>query len=85
MVKPATWQLQDAKNRLSEVVDEALSSGPQIITRRGTETAVVVSFEEWTRLSGGGERLIDVLRRAPRMPGGLDVERASDLGRKVEL
>ena len=38
-----SWQLQEAKNRLSEVVDEALKEGPQVITRRGVETAIVLS------------------------------------------
>lgn len=80
-----SWALQDAKNRLSEVVSESLRRGPQIITRRGKETAVVVSYEEWMRLSRRRGRLIDVLRRAPRVPGGLDVKRSRDTGRKVDL
>lgn len=45
----AKWQLQDAKARFSELVDEAVAKGPQIITRRGIETAVVVSIDEWRR------------------------------------
>jgi prevent-host-death family protein len=85
MPKAAKWQLQDAKNRLSEVVDEAVRSGPQIITRHGEETAVVVSFDEWTRLSRRRGRLIDVLRRAPRIPGGLEVTRSRDTGRDLDL
>jgi antitoxin Phd len=43
----ATWQLQDAKAKLSEVIDTAKKSGPQIITQRGIKTAVVMPFEEW--------------------------------------
>ena len=46
-----TWALQDAKNRFSEVVDRAIAEGPQTITRRGKETAVVVSMGEFKRLS----------------------------------
>ena len=38
-----TWQLQEAKNKLSEVVDEAIREGPQVITGRGEEVAVVIS------------------------------------------
>jgi len=38
-----TWQLQDAKARFSELIDKATSEGPQIVTRRGKEEAVVVS------------------------------------------
>jgi len=49
---PARWALQDAKNRLSEVVDAALQGQPQIVTRRGVETAVILSHDEYARLSG---------------------------------
>ena len=45
------WQLQDAKNKFSEVVDKALKSGPQIITRRGIETAVIISIEDYQKLT----------------------------------
>jgi prevent-host-death family protein len=82
---PRTWQLQDAKNRLSEVVDEAARNGPQIITRRGVEAAVVVSAADWARLARRRSSLIEVLRRAPRVAGGLDVTRARDTGRDVDL
>lgn len=44
-----TWQLQDAKNKLSEVVDTSITKGPQIISRRGRNTAVVISFEDYQR------------------------------------
>lgn len=83
--RPRSWQLQDAKNRLSEVVDEAVRSGPQVITRRGVEAVVVVSVADWARLSRRRSPLIELLRRAPRTPEGLDVSRARDTGRKVEL
>ena len=49
---PARWALQDAKNRLSEVVDAALSGQPQIVTRRGIETAVILSHDDYARLCG---------------------------------
>lgn len=42
-----TWQLQEAKARFSELLDKAESEGPQIVTRRGKEAAVVVSVETW--------------------------------------
>ena len=80
-----SWQLQDAKNRLSEVVDEAARNGPQVITRRGVEAAVVVSAADWATLSRRRSPLIEVLRRAPRTPGGLDVSLSRDAGREVEL
>jgi antitoxin Phd len=44
------WQLQDAKARFSEFLDAALRDGPQVVTRRGIESAVLVPIEEWRRL-----------------------------------
>jgi len=44
------WQLQDAKARFSELIDATLKKGPQVVTRRGIDTAVVISVEEWSRL-----------------------------------
>jgi len=46
-----TWQLQDAKNKLSEVVDTSITNGPQIITRRGRNTAVLISYDEYQKLT----------------------------------
>ncbi len=46
----SAWPLQDAKARFSELVDTTLKKGPQIVTRRGVETVVVVPIEEWRRL-----------------------------------
>jgi antitoxin Phd len=45
------WSLQDAKNKLSEVVDAALQGRPQMVTRRGVKTAVVLSYEAYTRVA----------------------------------
>ncbi len=87
-----TWQLQEAKNRFSHVVDEALKHGPQVITRRGVETAVVVSVEEYRKL-GGGEKneekgkgsFLEFLRNSPLWGVELDIERSKDTGRDIEL
>ena len=46
----SSWQVQDAKARFSEVLDATIKKGPQVITRRGIETAVLVPIEEWNRL-----------------------------------
>ena len=45
------WQLQEVKNRFSEVVNLALADGPQTITRRGKPVAVMISVEEFRRLA----------------------------------
>ncbi len=44
------WPVQDAKARFSELLDACVSEGPQIVTRRGAETAVLVPISEWRRL-----------------------------------
>jgi prevent-host-death family protein len=61
-----TWQLQDAKARLSEVIETAKKAGPQIITQRGVKSAVVLPFDEWE--SGQrpkGQTLLEILRSGP--------------------
>ena len=45
-----TWQVQDAKARFSEFLDACLAAGPQMVTRRGAEAAVLVPVQEWRRL-----------------------------------
>jgi len=45
-----TWPVQDAKARFSELLDACVSEGPQVVTRRGSETAVLVTIAEWKRL-----------------------------------
>ena len=44
------WPVQDAKSRFSEFLDTALAEGPQIVTKRGVETAVLLPIEQWRRL-----------------------------------
>jgi antitoxin Phd len=46
----ASWRVQDAKARFSEFLDATITKGPQVVTRRGVETAVLVRIEEWHRL-----------------------------------
>ncbi len=45
-----TWPVQDAKARFSEFLDACISKGPQVVTRRGTETAVLLPIDAWRRL-----------------------------------
>ena len=44
------WPVQDAKSRFSELLDACVSQGPQIVTRRGAQTAVLVPIAEWKRM-----------------------------------
>ena len=47
-----TWPVQDAKARFSEMLEDCLKHGPQLVTKRGNEAAVLVPIEEWRRLRG---------------------------------
>jgi antitoxin Phd len=48
--KVTSWQVRDAKARFGEFLDASIKKGPQVVTRRGVKTAVLVSIEEWERL-----------------------------------
>lgn len=81
----AKWQLQEAKNQLSEVVRKAQSEGPQVITLHGSDAAVVVSARDYGRLSRPRGKLVDFFRKSPLVGVELDLERDKDVGRKVAL
>jgi prevent-host-death family protein len=79
------WQLQDAKNRLSQVVREAQTSGPQLITVRGQEAAVVISPDHFRRLTQTKGSLAEFLQSSPWADVELDLERSSELARELSL
>lgn len=78
-----TWNLADAKNRLSEVVNLALSEGPQVITRRN-DTVVVISSARYEELTGKRPSFKDFLFQGPSFEG-LDLGRDESPMREVEL
>jgi prevent-host-death family protein len=78
------WQLQTAKQHFSELVERARRDGPQVVTKHGKEAVVVVSVEEFRRLRGSEPSLIEFIRSAPDFDE-LDLDRAPDRGRPVEL
>lgn len=57
-----TWQLQEAKNKFSEVVETSLSKGPQIISRRGKNTAVLMSYNDYQKITKPKKDLKTLLR-----------------------
>lgn len=81
----AEWPLQDAKNRLSELVNQAVEKGPQTITRRGKPAAIVLSVEYFRRLTASREDLVTFFRKSPLLGVELDIERSDDTGRDVAL
>ena len=59
------WQVQDAKARFSELLDASLREGPQVVTRRGVEAAVLVPIEEWRRLKHAARPTLKEFLLAP--------------------
>ena len=69
------WSVADAKARLSELLDQAISDGPQAITRRGREIAIVVSAEEWKKKSLRVGTLAEFLAASPLRNSELSIGR----------
>ena len=79
------WQLQEAKARLSEVIQKALNEGPQDISLRGHPAAVVLSHVDYERLTRPKLRFTTFLRESPLHGVELELERNASLAREVGL
>ena len=89
---PDHWQIQDAKQRFSEMIRAVTSDGPQVITRHGEDVAVVVDIDEYRRLTRPAVDLASVLLGGPKLDDGvadvfaeIEAERKADFGRAVDL
>ena len=80
----ATWPVQDAKTRLSALIERARTEGPQTITRHGAEQAVVLSIEDYRALAANKPDFKAYLLGGPKVDD-FTVERDPDTGRAVEL
>jgi len=73
------WQIQDAKNKLSEVITRALKQGPQLITKHGEKTVVVISYIEYEKLRKSQGKLSEFFHTSPL--AGIDLARDKSLPR----
>ena len=80
----ARWQLQQAKQQFSRVVELARREGPQLVTRNGKEVAVVLDVDEYRRLRSDEGAFKRFLTSAPDLDG-LPIERSTELSRTIEL
>ena len=81
-----TWQMQTAQARFSELMKQAADHGPQEITLHGRPVAVVISREEFDRLSGGAASLVEFMQQSPLYDQeDIEFERDRSLPREVEL
>lgn len=78
------WQLQEAKQKLSQLIKQAQEQGPQIVTRHGEEVAVVVSAEAYRLLSDRKEDFKSFLASGPDL-SALDIERPDERARIVDF
>lgn len=79
------WQLQDAKSKFSELVEQALAHGAQVVTRRGRKTVVVLPFDEYERLVKPPDSLAQFLLASPLSGSELSITRDKSTPRNVEI
>jgi prevent-host-death family protein len=79
------WQVQEAKQRFSEVLRAAESGEPQIVTKHGAEVAVVIDIAEYRRLRGESVGFMDYLRADPSADANFEVKRKRDQPRTINL
>jgi len=75
---PRSWNLQDAKARLSELVDRAIIGEPQVILRRGEPAVVIMPYAEYERSKRPRESLLSFFQRSPLRDVDLDLERSEE-------
>jgi prevent-host-death family protein len=78
------WQVQDAKQRFSELIRTAQADGPQVVTRHGEEIAVVIDIADYRRLKGETLEFKDYLRAGPAFDD-LNLARSADRPRSIDL
>ncbi len=71
----------EGKNKFSELVTNAAKGEPQVITKNGRETAVIISIDDYRRLSTPKESLSEFLLNSPLRGSGIDLTRSKDTGR----
>lgn len=79
------WQVQEAKQRFSEVIRAAQAGEAQIVTRHGDEVAVVIDIAEYRRLKGESISFMDYLRVEPVADVEFEIERRHDSAREIDL
>lgn len=80
-----TWQLQEAKAKFSEVIKEAIQHGPQVITKHGVETALLISINDYKKVNKKQSKLSQFFRNSPLVNIDLDIKRSKDIPRETKL
>jgi antitoxin Phd len=80
-----TWQLQEAKNKFSQLVEKAQHEGPQFVTKHGKESVVVLSVEAYKKIVKPNSNLFQFIQTSPLSETKITIERDKSLGRDIEL
>jgi prevent-host-death family protein len=80
-----TWTVAEAKAKFSEVIERAMSEGPQTITRKGRTAAVLVGADEWQRKTNRAGNLAEFFAASPLRGSGLKMHRLKARPRKISL
>ena len=80
-----TWQLQEAKNKFSNLVDKAHHSGPQFVTKHGKESVVIIAIEDYQKLNKPKFDLVTFLKKSPLSDINIDLARDKSPSRDIEL
>jgi len=80
-----TWQIQDAKNKFSQVIVEALKNGPQIVTKHGEATAVILSVQDFKKLQQNRSNITEFFQSSPLVGVELEIDRIKDHPRSTDL
>ena len=79
------WQIQEAKSKFSELIDEASKNVHQIITKHGKDTAVIISIEEYKKLTQQNGSLVDFFKNSPLAGESINLEREKDKPREFDF
>ncbi len=85
ITKSRKWQLQEAKNKFSEVVRRASEEGPQTVTKHGKDSVVVLSAEDYRKLEQPKSSLIEFFQKSPLAKVEMDLKRDKSPSRQVDL
>ena len=80
-----TWQLQDAKSKFSRLVENAMGNEPQFVTKYGNNAVVILSYQEYRKITKPKVDLISFLHNSPLAEINLDISRDKALPREIVL
>ena len=79
------WQLQEAKNKFSSLVEQAQQKCPQIVTKHGKEAVVIVSIDDYKKLVTPKNNIVNFFQKSPLANHAIDIKRNNDIPRDIEL